>query len=299
MLDGAEVSPRDQAIASRQGQMDYDPNDDEVVISDEVIEDEPKMAEVKVNGQVRYVDQAKIDDGGGIDTYQKQLAANEGLQSLANERKLLKQQQQNLEQQRATFKANRLSVQDGIKTTSVPSSDERTNLVKEYHQALFDGEDDKANKLFLEVYPEAQQQATPEINTQEIVERASNFTRQQIAVEQKQLEQRQANDTFADDHPIVASDTGLFNMASDRTITLQTEHPDWSPSKVIDEAAKHVEHWYEGITGKSSVIDKIADKRKISAVKTASGRSTPKPPPKQQTPSDYITKLRQQRGLEI
>ena len=143
--DVEELSPRDRAVASRHGQMDYDPNDDDVVISDsdDVVipePDEPEMVEVKVNGQTRMVEQTKIDDGGGLETYQKQLAANEGLQSLSNERKLFKQEQEQLVKQQEQFAVKQsLSVQDGIKetpATNVPSSDERKQLVKQYHQAI-------------------------------------------------------------------------------------------------------------------------------------------------------------------
>lgn len=310
-VDPLDLDPRERAASSRHEQMGYDPEDDDVVISDtlddepEVVEEESKTVEVKINGETLFVDREKIDKAGGIDIYQKRRGAEEGLQSLSNQRKMFKQEQNEFALQQALFaEGQRLSTQDGIKkeTNVPPNIGERKELVKQYHQAMYDGDDEKANELFLELNQgmQAPQVVTPKINEELIVEKAATRTRQRIAQELRAEEQQKANASFADDHPIVAGDTKLFDMASQETVNLQVQHPDWSPAKVISEAARTVEKWYEGVSGGNTTADdKLADKRTISAVKTASGRSTPPPPIKHETNSDYITKLRKQRGLEI
>lgn len=292
---------------------DKKPANDAEVEEEPTLAPEPETVTVVINGEKKQVDKAKVDKAGGIDIYQKRRATEEGLQNLSNQRKILEQERLNFEQKQQDFadaqEQHRLSVQDGIKenTNNDLSDDGQAELFDNYHQALINGDDSEAKELFFKLNPKAQseQSATSKINEDEIIDKAADIAGQRLAEKARDKEIADSNVDFRVNHPDIASDKHLYQMARNETVTVQMEHPDWSPSRVIEEAATRTETWYEQQVGKVKDTEttanknvKIQNKRKVSAGKSVGGKSTPPPPPKQETNSEYVTRLRKQRGLE-
>ena len=280
---------------------------------------EPEMVEVKVNGQTRQVDAGKIEEAGGIDIYQKRLAAEDGLKTLSNGRKELAQSQQDFQKKQDEFyqwqeeEKKKLqtqsvapSIQDGHEVSSdLPVGDQNKELAKEYREALYNGENDKADEILTRmatvIKAQPQGATQPVVDPEEIKRDATDLAVKQI--EQNQLEKDidQAKTAFDEKYSDIKSDPALFDMADQKTIGIHNEHPDWTPQQVIEESGRQVREWVDNVRGQSAsgktTQSKLEAKRNLQSPKAGTGRSTSPPEPKQETNSEYIQKLRKSRGL--
>lgn len=277
-------------------------------------EPESKEVEVIVNGFKKMVSKEKVDQAGGVEIYQKSLAANQGLQELAEQRQALKREQEEFEQYKSqqrlpsdgersdNTQANNLP-NDGDGNTGLPDdSDDTKELLKQYHEAILYGDDDDvANDLLDKIMTTRTQNAATQIDYDRIANQAAETARAQLKRDEWQSDVAQANTNFAEMFPDLAQDEELFNVTNNKTAELLKIHPDWSPSKIIEEAGNQVQGWVNSLAGQSNSPtrnEKIAHKKNTKAVKAATGRAKAKPEPKQQTNSEYILAERKRRGLE-
>lgn len=313
VITSEDIDPRQRAAQNRHKQMGYEPeaNDDEPSDEEAIVDEEidDGMVEIKVNGEVRKVEKKKIDKAGGKEIYQKKLSADLGLQNLSDQRKLLEEQRRIFAEQQAQFareqqafaerQQNLPKMDDSTNKDSDLSHDGRLKLVKEYHQAMYDGDDDRANELFLKINGPGNQTPIPQVNPSEIASQAANQALQQIQRNDYQRRVTDANQVFENEFKDVAGDPRLRQLANEETKIILRENPNADPLEVITEASNRVRSWYGDKSGNSSSEDKRASKRSMSSVKASSSqRSTPKPPPQRETDSDYISRLRRERGLE-
>jgi hypothetical protein len=271
----AELSPESEAIKE----------DEEIV--------------VKVNGKEKHVLRSKVDAAGGIDAYQKNAAASERLNQATEMERKAKEEQVRIDQARE-FLLQQARDLDNKKTQQEAQAIDVKGLTKQYHEAFFDGDMEKAEDLFLEL--QAAHKATPadkEVIAAEAVRRA----RQEIMAEHHaEVAQRfatlrdEAVRAFLSEDSIITRDPNLLQMVDAKTGEIHKANPNWEPAKIIDEAAKDVKEWVSKVTKGS--YDKMAEKRKIDVLKGGSVKATTKPVPKPQTNNEYIQSLRRSRGLD-
>ena len=278
-----------------------------------VEEDEEKLnqTEVIVNGQRYMVDNDKIKAAGGIELYQKSRAANEGLQEVAKQRKILEDERKRFIEEQRSPQKNLPPAGDSIngdyvrpiidRPPHLPGSpDDNKELVKRYHNAVYDGDEDLAQELFGQIISQrsAPVQVQPQVNPEEVARVAAEKVRHEMREEAFSNEVEQARISFESDFPDIASDSQARKLANDRTIELMNLHPSWTPSQIVTEAGVQVRDWMNslGVNTASSNSSKIAYKRKLGSVKAAGGRASAKPQPKPQTNSNYVESLQRSRG---
>ena len=185
----------------------------------------------------------------------------------------------------------------------VPSAED-ADLIKQYHEALYEDDQDKAANL-LKTLTNGRSQATP--NVEEVVDRVlgqrmaqqqAESARQQQWAYQKQLED--AVHWFNDNHPNIANTPELRAVANDYTVTLTEENPNWTPMEIIQESAKRAIAWAEGFTkpeqnNRVSRKKKIVQQPKSANASISLGDDGPAP----QTVTEIIEEMKKQRGQTI
>ena len=180
-----------------------------------------------------------------------------------------------------------------------------TEVAKEYHQALYEDDADKAAELLQTLTTGRSQGATP--NVEEAVNKALQeaFSRQQM--EQARAQQRDYQKSVKDavgwfetEYPEIAGNAELRAIADNRTVTIMKEKPSLAPGYVIQAAAEYAREWANlNLGGKSN--ERTARKQRIV--------SEPKPARKsakigeddevEKTPSQVIEEMRAERGQSL
>ena len=183
-----------------------------------------------------------------------------------------------------------------------------TNFVevaKEYHQALYEDDADKAAELLQTLTTGRPQVATP--NVEEAVNKALQeaFARQQMAqakAQQTAYESsvKEAVSWFEKEYPEVAGNSELRAIADNRTVTIMKDNPSMAPGYVIQAAAEYAREWANQnlSTGKSN--ERVDRKKKIvSEPKTArKSAKIGEDEPVEKTPSQVIDEMRESRGQQ-
>jgi len=288
-----------------------DPDADEG--DDEAAPAEPEMITVKVNGKERQVDKAKVDAAGGVEIYQKQLAANEGLRQLSEDRKLLdqeitriRQEREALEQQMAELSRPKPDAERDLPEIDGDQLQALKQKASGFREALFDGDEDKADEILTELLIEAQKNPATPNDAESVVESAASKAVQMIEQDNHRKSLINAFEALQSDYSDIVDDPRLWNMTDAETVLVKREHPEWTPDKIMREAGDRIRQWRDTRSGEqppkpgngTTIDDKRQEKRQLSTPSGGSRRSQPKPAPKPETNSEYIQRLRQQRGLE-
>lgn len=266
---------------------------------------DPEMVSVKVNGKERLVPAAKVTEAGGLDVYQKRLAAEERLQEASVQRKQLEQQHSELQRKVAEFQnwqqqqvarlaqeKAALAQQSRTPQADPQSQEEAKTLAKRHIQALIDGEDDLAADLLLQL----QARNTPRINVEEIEQRAVSRVQ---AMQRKQAwdaEHSAALNEFKERYSDVMANPRLVEVADQYTIQLQRD-PNLTPRQILQAAGDYARQYRDEIAGSrgDSGSGRSEAKRAMSVARAATGRN-PTPTARSTSPSDYIESLKASRG---
>ena len=268
--------------------------------------EEPEQIEVTINGNKKMVDKERIDAAGGVENYQKNISANMRLQEAAEERKRISQEREELTKLRRQLEQERQQYAQSLSqpkqaAESPPVKDEQSDLVSKYNEAMFEGDTEQANELLAQITAANKPTVDVEaIKREAALEARRALQRDNEIVEQRrrQAELQQANAEFQATYPEIIDDPNLYELTNQTTIKLQQQHPEWSPSRVIEEAAKETIAWKHNLIGGNQTEARTNAKRAISSVKSGTGRAQAKPQPQPMTKAEYIKSLRQQRGLE-
>jgi len=183
-------------------------------------------------------------------------------------------------------------------------SAEDADLIKQYHEALYEDDSDKAANL-LKTLTNGRTQATP--NVEEVVDRVlgQRMAQQeaQIARKQQWAYQKQLEDAvhwFNDNHPNIANTPELRAVANDYTVTLTEENPNWSPMDIIQESAKRAIAWAEGFT-KPEQNRRVERKKRIVPHPKSANASIPlgDDDAQPQSASEIIEEMKKQRGQTL
>lgn len=258
---------------------------------------------VKVNGREKQVEKSRVDAAGGIDAYQKNAAASELLNQAAAERRAIQVRADELARREREIAEREARATQQVATppatTKQPTDLKAT--AQRYHDALLDGRLDEASEIFLELQS-GTQNAIP---ADEVARRAAEQAEQRI-VERQQRERAveaekdrlKAVEQFSERFPKIASDPMLVTLTDRTTLQVRQEHPEWSPSKIIDEAASRVLKWAGERNGAPSAGNAAGKRGMSPPVRGGSARVANRPAPPPQTGSQYVANLRKARGLE-
>jgi hypothetical protein len=257
---------------------------------------------VVINGKEKLVSQARIDAAGGVVAYQKQAAASELLNQASAEARRVREQEAQIIERERQLSLREQEIQNQSFRTPAPSNTDALSTAKEYHEAILDGDMDKASRLLLQIQA-AQSVATVDKN--EVANEAVRRARQELEMERARQEQQQfeierqeANFDFEARFPLVADDPKLRALANQETIALQAAHPTWTPKEIITAAAQSVQNWASERLAISSTDQKLAAKRGTSNIRGGSVVAAQRQAPAPQTKSNYVEQLRKARGLE-
>ena len=258
---------------------------------------EPDMVTVKIYGEERQVPREDVEEAGGKDLYQIQKAREERLQEVNEERRRLKEERAKFDEERAEWERSRQSSEPEVK--AVEKTDIKQTLVnlnQQYRDALFDGDDDKAVELQMEISRTMGQATTP---APEQAVDVNSVVDTRLAEYDYKRDLQQGNDWYRENHPEIFNDEMLNGMANNRYQQLKEKYPEATASELIHSAVETIDEWWKQKTGNSKdVQDRVAKKRRTSQPRAASARQEPKPEPRPLTRSEVVAQMRQQRGLE-
>ena len=181
--------------------------------------------------------------------------------------------------------------------------DESPDLIKKYHEALYEDDADKAAELFKALTNKGRGVPATQ-NVEEVVQKVLGRTlAQQRAQSQRQQQwayQKSLEDAvkwFDDEYPDIAKVPELRAVADNRTIDLTQSNPDWNPQQIMKEAAESTRQWAKDFLSpnKSERVDrkkKIVQHPKAASRTSKIGEDEVAP----QTATDIIQEMKEARG---
>jgi len=184
--------------------------------------------------------------------------------------------------------------------------DDSPDLIKKYHEALYEDDADKAAELFKALTNKGRSQpATQNVDeaVQQALQRAmaqqqAQNKRQQQWAYQKSLED--AVKWFDSEYPDIAGTPELRAVADNRTIDLTQKNPDWSPKQIMQEAAESTRQWAKELLSPNK-NERVERKKKIVQHPRATNASARlgEEEPVPETSSDIIKEMQRVRGQLI
>lgn len=265
-----------QAEAELNGEYE-EPEEDEG--EEEEPEEQQEKYKLKVNGQEKEMTFDQI-----IAIAQKQEAADARLQEAAR-------RFQELEQREREFEARASSRQPSAQDVdSQKSSQELKELAQQYHEALLDGDDERANELFVEI--QSGRQAPTQFNPDEIAQRVYQTVEQKNAEKARLAEIRSAQELFANEYSDIDQDPELRDWADRITAKLAQEDPSLSPTQLVTAAGDLV----RSKIGASARNQRVERKQRTGAMTGTNAKRSGKPPVKPKTRIDTLNEMRLARG---
>ena len=256
---------------------------------------------VKVNGT-----ETTVPFEGLKVSHQKDSASQQRFEEAAAKERWLGQKEAQLRQYVQRLQTQQATPPPPTQGEELKPDTHYTELVKEYHQALYEDDADKAAELLQTLTTGRTQQATP--NVEEAVNKALReaFSRQQM--EQARTQQRdyekQVKESvawFETEYPDIAGNAELRAIADNRTVTIMKEKPSMAPGYVIQAAAEYAREWANLNISNGRSNERTARKKRIV--------SEPKPARKSakigedetedKTPSQIIEDMRAERGQQL
>jgi len=282
LAEQAEQLNEDLAKAEREYNGDYDDADESEDLDDDddesVIEPEaPKTVKLKVNGQEREMTMEQV-----IAIAQKSEAADLRLQEAS--RRI----------QEAELREAQLREFEAKAKNSQPSAQDVGNMkqkAREYHDALLDGDDERADELLIQIQNAGRQ--SPTLDESQLVDNIYRTIEQKNAEAKRQAELREAQSFFNSEFADIAKDKILYDVADKFTVEIMQENPNLSPKDVVTEAGKRTREWY----GMKETNTRTARKQKaIGGMSGNNARRAGNPAPKPKSRADVLNDIRAGRG---
>lgn len=251
------------------------------------------MTRVKVDGEIKTVPFARLQAAA-----QKLEAGDKRLEEANRLRQEIDQREQQL-LQREQGLTNQPPAQgaDGQgQTEKDQPNEEVTTLIKQYHEALLNGDDENTtNELLAKLATAGRQQ--PQVDVSQLAEQVERQVESRIQKRQQEAAQKaelsDAFTTFKDEFKDIAGDQELLQMADRLTVTVSQEYPTYTPLQVMREAGKRTRKWLSDKTGDTPRVNR---KRNLKTAAGTGARQPGKPPEKPQTRSDQLNEIRAARG---
>jgi len=250
------------------------------------------MTRIKVDGEIKEIPFARLQAAAQkLEAGDKRLEeANRLRQEIDQREQMLLQREQQLTNQPPAQGAEGQT--DDIKA-----------IVRQYHEALLNGDDEDVTADLLAKLATAGRQQ-PQVDVSQLAQQVerqveARYTERQQESARKEQESahkadlRDAFSTFKDEFKDVASDQALLDMADRLTVTVSQEYPTYTPIQVMREAGRRTRDW---LNDKTSGATRTNRKRNLKTA-TGTGASQPgKPEAKPKTRSDQLNEIRSARG---
>ena len=178
------------------------------------------------------------------------------------------------------------------------------DLVKEYHDALYQDDAVKAAQLFKTLNDRGRgEPATQKI--EEVVNQVLGRAMAQRQAEQERQQRWAYNKSledavieFQDGYPDIAEVPELRAIADNHTVILMDEHPEWTPSQIIQASAEYTRKWVTNNTQLTRDNTRAVRKQKIvKQPRAASATSVMVDEDDYPTsPADIIKEMKEARG---
>lgn len=258
------------------------------------------MTRVKVDGEIRTIPFARLQAAAQkLDAGDKRLEeANRLRQEIEQREQQLLQREQGLKNQPPAEGAEG----QGQTETGHPNEETRA-LIKQYHEALLNGEDEETTSTLLEKLATAGRHQ-PQVDVSTLAKQVEEQVSQGIARREQERELRQqeaqreaelktAYATFKDEFKDVVDDPQLTKMADDLTVTVAQEYPTYTPIEVMREAGKRTRQWLKEKAGGTVRTNR---KRNLKTATGTGARQPGKPAEKPKTRTDELNEIRAARG---
>jgi len=184
--------------------------------------------------------------------------------------------------------------------------DDSPDLIKKYHEALYEDDADKAAELFKALTNKGRGQSATQ-NVDEAVQQAlQRAMAQQQAQNERQKQwayQKSLEDAvkwFDSEYPDIAGTPELRAVADNRTIDLTQKNPDWTPKEIMKEAAESTRQWAKDFLSPNK-NERVTRKKKIVQHPRATNASARlgEEEPVPETAADIIEEMKRVRGQVI
>ena len=178
------------------------------------------------------------------------------------------------------------------------------DLVKEYHDALYQDDAAKASQLFKTLTDRGRREPATQ-NVEEVVNRVLGKAMAQRQAEQERQQRWAYNKSledaiheFQEGYPDIAGVPELRAIADNQTVILMEEHPEWTPSQIIKESAEYTRKWVGDNTKLTRDNTRAVRKQRIvKQPKAASATSVMTDEESFSTnPTDIIQEMKEARG---
>ena len=178
------------------------------------------------------------------------------------------------------------------------------DLVKEYHDALYKDDAAKATQLFKTLTDRGRRQPATQ-NVEEVVNQVLGRAMAQRQAEQERKNRWAYNKSledaiheFQEGYPDIAGVPELRAIADNQTVILMEEHPEWTPSQIIQASAEYTRKWVGDNTKLTRDNTRAVRKQKIvKQPKAASATSVmPDEDSFPTSPTDIIREMKEARG---
>ena len=315
----AELSTREKAMeeifVTREKQLEEEIGEsfDEVDSSEEVQE---AVAEVPDNLPIwkdgdNWMTTVKVD-GEEINvsfdslksSHQKDKASQKRFEEAAGYARQVQQREKQLNSYIASLNQNQQQETPQPSQDAEPEvSEDKSELVKKYHQALYDDNADDAAELLVKLTNSWRtNNATPNVDqaVQQAFER--HMAKQQVEQQRKQewayhKSREDSVNWFNEQYPDIANVSEFRAIADNKTIELQRDNPSLTPQQIIQEADESTRQWVQNTLPKKKEDVRVRRKKDITPQpKSASasaqiGDDEPDPV----TVTDIIEEMRQSR----
>tara|TARA_Y100000590_G_scaffold372291_1_gene435278 strand:- start:772 stop:1761 length:990 start_codon:yes stop_codon:yes gene_type:complete len=260
-------------------------------------EDGIYYATAKVNGEEVDVPWDEV-----LAQYQKNSAADKRLQEAAERQRELEEYEAKLNAYRSDLEARTRQPSPDVGTpTESLSSDATDALYAQYHDALFQGDEEKASNLLKQI--RSAEKPEPQIDVTTIIER----TKAEMREEERQARERgyenrrqDAVKMFHEEYPDISGDASLLAVADRRSAELYKENPTRDPWDIMQECGNFARDWLksyvEKVGGESKDVSRQERKQNMDEVVPKTVRASIGEDEVEMTYSDIISEMRQGRN---
>lgn len=265
-------------------------------------EKEPEKILVKINGVEKMALKSEVDEAGGVTAYQKMNSADERMRQNAAERKRIDEDSAALDRRELAIAGQEEALlnknTESELSTDAPVVSDKAKAIKE---KMYSGNEEKTQEGVQDLLDAvAQATATPELNTQEIVD-------QTAAQVQRGIDLNQATKDFASVYSDIDSNPEYRSYANDVTKAVMAEHPEWTPGQILTEAGEQARLKFSDELGQAEREKeaqreedaRLEHKRATDTVQGTNAQPAKAPAPKALNPSEIVKNLQKGRSHAV
>jgi len=240
--------------------------------------------------------------------HQKSIAADRRLEEAAQRRQELDRREQALRQQEQEY-ARWRAQQDQARRQAEDA--ELPTLAKQYHEALLDGEEEKANELFLRM--QKREPKRQELSQDAIIDSAIG----RLKAESWEQREKDARAWLHREHADITQDTDLMQVASTKAMAIlqeriaegQRSNPrftahDVDPQGIYETAIERTREWLRKQATATPNSGARVERKRSASGKTVTGNNTTRASlhdrePRPLTTAEKVAQMRKARGLPV